>query len=103
SHAYQTLIDGHVQYNLECVGCHVTGYGKPGGSTVTHNADLQSVQCETCHGPGSKHAENPGAKGLITLAPDPQSCVSQCHHPPHIEGFDPVAKMDLVLGPGHGK
>ncbi|WP_104987800.1 multiheme c-type cytochrome [Sorangium cellulosum] len=103
AHAYATLQEDFKEYNLDCVSCHVTGYGKPGGSTVTHNAALQNVQCEECHGPGSLHAKDPEKKGLITLAPPPESCVSQCHHPPHVEGFDPVAKMQLVLGPGHGK
>ena len=101
--AYATLVEGFKEYNLECVGCHVTGYGKPGGSTVTHNDKLRDVQCEDCHGPGSLHADNPEDKTLIQLKPDPASCVSRCHHPPHVEGFDAVAKMDLVLGPGHGK
>ena len=103
SNAYETLEKDFKEYNLECVGCHVTGYGKPGGSTVTFVDGLKDVQCETCHGPGSKHVEEPEKPGLITLEPDPKSCVEQCHHPPHVEGFDPVAKMDLVLGPGHGK
>jgi hypothetical protein len=101
--AYATLQQDFKEFNLDCVSCHVTGYGKPGGSTVTHNASLQNVQCEECHGPGSLHAENPEKKGLIVLSPPPESCVSQCHHPPHVEGFDPVAKMELILGPGHGK
>jgi hypothetical protein len=101
--AYETLVKDFKEFNLECVGCHVTGYGKRGGSTVTHNSDLQDVQCEDCHGPGSLHAESPEDKTLIQLKPDPKSCVSRCHHPPHVEGFDAVAKMDLVLGPGHGK
>ncbi len=103
SHAYATLEEDFKQYNLDCVSCHVTGYGKPGGSTVTHNAKLQAVQCEECHGPGSLHAKDPGKKDLIVLAPKPESCVSQCHHPPHVEGFDAAAKIKLILGPGHGK
>lgn len=102
SRAYATLQKKFVEYNLECVGCHVTGYGKAGGSTVAHVDKLADVGCEVCHGPGSLHAERPDAKGLITRRPDPQGCVSECHHPPHVEGFDPVAKMQHVLGPGHG-
>jgi hypothetical protein len=101
--AYKTLVKGFKEYNLDCVSCHVTGYGKPGGSTVTHNDDLRGVQCETCHGPGSKHVDLPEDKALITLEPDPKSCVAECHHPPHVEGFDPKAKMELVLGKGHGR
>lgn len=103
AHAYETLVKDFKEYNLECVGCHVTGYGKPGGSTVTHNDELKDVQCEDCHGPGSLHVNDPDNPALIQLKPDPKSCVSRCHHPPHVEGFDPVAKMDLILGPGHGK
>jgi hypothetical protein len=100
--AYETLQAKFVEFNLECVGCHVTGYGQPGGSTVTHVQKLEDVGCETCHGPGSLHAESPEKKGLVARRPDPQACVSACHHPPHVEGFDPVAKMQHVLGPGHG-
>ncbi|MGB5504720.1 MAG: multiheme c-type cytochrome, partial [Polyangiales bacterium] len=54
-HAYRTLQERNKEYNLDCVGCHVTGYEQPGGSTVTHNLDLAlvNVGCESCHGPGA--------------------------------------------------
>jgi 2',3'-cyclic-nucleotide 2'-phosphodiesterase (5'-nucleotidase family) len=100
--AYKTLQDGFKEFNLDCVSCHVTGYDKPGGSTVTRNQKLQNVQCETCHGPGSLHAKDPKAKGLIVGAPKTDLCVG-CHHPPHVEGFDPKQKLPLILGPGHGQ
>jgi len=103
AHAYATLEKDFKEFNLDCVSCHVTGYGKPAGSTVTFVDKLKDVQCEECHGPGSLHAKAPQKKGLIILKPDPAGCVAQCHHPPHVENFDPVAKMELVLGPGHGK
>ena len=99
--AYATLSTEFKQFNLECVGCHVTGYEKPGGSTVTHVAGLQDVQCEVCHGPGSKHAAKPSDPTLLTGAPAASACL-QCHHPPHVEQFDPVARMKEILGPGHG-
>lgn len=102
AHAYSTLQKDFKEYNLDCVSCHVTGYGKPGGSTVTHNEKLQAVQCETCHGPGSLHVKDPDKKGLIVLKPEPATCVSECHHPPHVEGFDAAEKMKLILGKGHG-
>ncbi len=101
--AYATLQQRHKEYDLECVGCHVTGYGKPGGSTVTHNVGLQNVQCEVCHGPGSLHVDRPNEPDLVTLPLDPRFCVDACHHPPHVEGFDPVAKREVILGPGHGR
>ena len=101
SRAYATIADQFKEFNLECVSCHVTGYEQPGGSTVTHVEKLQNVQCEVCHGPGSKHVANPSDKAAIVAAPSPSLCLG-CHHPPHVEGFDPGAKLKEILGPGHG-
>ncbi|MGH7272519.1 MAG: multiheme c-type cytochrome, partial [Polyangiaceae bacterium] len=101
AHAYATLSVQFKEYNLECVSCHVTGYGKPGGSTVTHVDSLENVQCEVCHGPGGKHVENPTDPTRIIASPQAAQCL-ECHHPPHVEGFDAVAKMKEILGPGHG-
>ena len=101
AHAYATLSSQFKEYNLECVGCHVTGYEKPGGSTVTHVDKLRDVQCEVCHGPGSKHLLSPLDPDTIVAKPQASVCLS-CHHPPHVEHFDPVAAMHAILGPGHG-
>jgi hypothetical protein len=100
--AYLTLAKQFKEYNLECVGCHVTGYEKPGGSTVTVNESLRDVQCEACHGPGQAHAAAPEKKGLLAREPRPELCTTSCHHPPHVEGFDVERAKPLVLGPGHG-
>ncbi len=41
-----------------CISCHVTGYGVKGGFVDPKTSeDLLGVQCEACHGPGSKHKE----------------------------------------------
>jgi hypothetical protein len=100
--AYASLSRQFKEYNLECVSCHVTGYEKPGGSTVTKNESLRDVQCESCHGPGQAHVRIPEKKGLIARAPNLEICASSCHHPPHVEGFDAERAKQLVLGPGHG-
>jgi hypothetical protein len=102
SRAYATLATQFKEFNLECVGCHVTGYEQPGGSTVTHVDLLKDVQCENCHGPGSKHVADPTDHSLLVRRPDPSVCTG-CHHPPHVEAFDVVAKMQEILGPGHGR
>jgi hypothetical protein len=99
--AYATLADQDKQFNLDCVSCHVTGYGQPGGSNVTHVARLENVQCEVCHGPGSKHARDPKHVKAPTPKPKGDLCLG-CHHPPHVEGFDAEKKMADILGPGHG-
>ncbi len=103
SHAYKTLVDQAKEFNLDCVGCHVTGYDKPGGSTVTDvmSPNLKDVQCESCHGPGSAHIADPTTSVPVT-EPGEQVCTG-CHHPPHTDVFDFKARKDKILGPGHGK
>jgi hypothetical protein len=102
AHAYATLSKQFKEFNLDCVSCHVTGYDRPGGSTVTHVGDLEDVQCEVCHGPGSLHAAKPDKVKIPVAAPTTDVCLS-CHHPPHVHTFDAKAKMAEILGPGHGK
>ncbi|MDB4994872.1 MAG: Cytochrome c family protein [Myxococcaceae bacterium] len=102
AHAYATLSKQFKEYNLDCVGCHVTGYDLPGGSTVTHVAKLENVGCEVCHGPGSKHAASPKKVAIPIAKPQPDACLA-CHHPPHVHTFDAKQKMQEILGPGHGK
>lgn len=100
--AYATLARQSKEFNLECVSCHVTGYEAPGGSTVTHVENLTNVQCEVCHGPGSRHVASPADKTLISL-PKRTLCAEQCHHPPHVpHGWSVDDAWKLILGPGHG-
>jgi len=102
--AYATLARDHKQFNLECVGCHVTGYEAPGGSTVVRVEGLKDVQCEVCHGPGSLHAGDPSRRELIASAPKATLCASECHHPPHVNhNWDVVPAWQKILGPGHGR
>lgn len=101
SRAYETLASQFKEFNLDCVSCHVTGYEQPGGSTVTFVEKLKDVQCEVCHGPGSKHAAANDNR-FIVAHPKPELCLT-CHHPPHVEQFDATLKMGEIIGPGHGK
>ena len=100
AHAYKTLSTQFKEFNLDCVSCHVTGYDRPGGSTVTHVDDLKDVQCEVCHGAGSLHAAKPEKVKVPVPKPGGDVCLS-CHHPPHVHSFDPKAKMPEIFGPGH--
>lgn len=101
--AYSTLVKGNKQFNLDCVSCHVTGYEKPGGSTVTHVEGLKNVQCEVCHGPGSRHVAKADDQTLITKSPDRSLCATQCHHPPHVaDDWNVNEAWSHIVGLGHG-
>lgn len=103
-HAYASLVKGNTEFNLDCVGCHVTGYEKPGGSTVTHVTGLSDVQCEVCHGAGSEHSSNPGTPGLILRTPPRGLCAESCHRPPHVaDDWNVEAALPKIIGPGHGE
>lgn len=71
----------------KCYECHTTGYRKPGGF-VSYEAtpDLADVGCETCHGPGSLHAEY-GEPELITRTPSIEDC-QVCHSEERVGDFN---------------
>lgn len=100
--AYQTLVDRHKEYNLDCVGCHVTGYERPGGSTVSHVGALADVGCENCHGPGALHVENPSA-ALVNVHRDvtEETCL-HCHTPEHSDRFVYDVYRRMMITPEHG-
>ncbi len=101
--AYATLVTRERQFHLDCVGCHVTGFQRPGGSEVVQLQSLENVQCETCHGPGSEHARTAN-KAAILGVPAVSSCVQGCHHSPHERrDWDPLAARQRILGAGHGR
>ncbi len=75
SMAWQTLVDAKKDANVECVGCHVTGYKQAGGfQTDADAARLANVQCENCHGMGTTHEAYPTQARRITAA----TC-QRCH------------------------
>ena len=91
------------QFSLNCVSCHVTGYGQPGGATVTHNMGgaLVNVGCESCHGPGSAHNEDPASAPLPADVPE-TTCVT-CHNAEHSDRFQYRAYREAIRAPGHGR
>lgn len=45
-------------HDAECLACHVTGYGKPGGfQSIEKTPQLAGVQCEACHGAGQGYVK----------------------------------------------
>lgn len=103
--AWHTLEESGKQLDYECTSCHVTGWDKPGGATMAKTEGMVDVQCETCHGPGSLHAEAEGKekpKSLV-LKPADDLCATQCHTPQHSDTFQLQAYLRDVTGPGHGE
>ncbi|RJQ44996.1 MAG: cytochrome C554 [Nitrospiraceae bacterium] len=94
--------------DANCLKCHTTGYGKPGGfKSIADTPDLANVQCESCHGPGSEYnklmKENKEFKtadakkaGLIIPSEDEKGCLS-CHggDSPFTEKVDAKYKFDF--------
>jgi hypothetical protein len=100
--AYNTLVERNKQFDLSCVGCHVVGYNKPGGSTVTHVENLKDVGCESCHGPGEFHNKEPEKPGLVVTMTPESVCVS-CHNHEHSARFMYEAFRTMLKVPGHGE
>ena len=103
--AWQSLVHENKERDRSCVGCHSVGFLEPGGPcTTTHIVErgLQGVQCEACHGPGSRHIQTRAKKDIGH--PDENRCRA-CHHPPHIptqESFVLHERLQHILGDGHG-
>jgi len=67
----------------ECLKCHVTGFGKPGGFVSEETTPfLRYKQCEACHGAGQAHVNNPGdataRAAMIGYVKDKNVCI-ECH------------------------
>lgn len=77
----------------KCLGCHTTGYGEPGGFiNFSTTPEMVGVQCEMCHGPGSRYSKmmykkkgtykrEDFIKGGLTLPTDQNNvCTQKCHN-----------------------
>jgi hypothetical protein len=81
----------------ECLQCHATGYGQPGGFvSVEETPYLQNLGCESCHGPGSVHADSGDPAdivGDITVT----DC-ERCHNAERVDNFN---FKPLLFGGAH--
>jgi hypothetical protein len=88
----------------ECLPCHTTGYGKPGGFvSLEKTPELAGVGCEVCHGAGSEFTlkqfmsndnKNYQRKELVQVGlinpPTAKTCTELCHNEksPFFKPFD---------------
>jgi peroxiredoxin len=81
--AFHTLVTHGADKDPECVSCHVVGFGKPDGYTISPPApSLEDVGCESCHGRGGPHL----SPGLVKDGNYEPQCL-HCHDPQHSLGF----------------
>jgi DmsE family decaheme c-type cytochrome len=68
----------------KCVKCHQKQakayYDGPHGRLYDERAPARDLGCETCHGPGRSHDQDPGAKGRIAMFPRmaPREATAAC-------------------------
>ncbi|MHB8893617.1 MAG: multiheme c-type cytochrome [Candidatus Geothermincolia bacterium] len=77
----------------DCGRCHTTGYSAEGHQNglpgIVGTWRLDGVQCESCHGPGARHARS-SLRGDIITRPD--GCAS-CHRQESTEGIPLVGNF----------
>jgi len=91
SQAWQTLVTAKKDATPECIGCHVVGYKQAGGfQSGASTPQLTNVQCENCHGMGTKH-EAFGTTHQVTE----QVCIT-CHHGENDPEFNWEKKLPMI-------
>ena len=93
SHAWQTLVTNKKEATPECIPCHVVGYQKPGGfQTGADATKLANVQCENCHGMGTKHDAYPTTAARIS-----DKVCTTCHQGENDPAFVFSEKLPKVI------
>lgn len=85
--AWESLLVREATGDPECIGCHSTGFGEPGGFGELSPSKLRAfkgVQCESCHGPMRGHPEDPA----VISRPVTEASCTGCHDPANSPGFE---------------
>ncbi len=94
--AWKALVNRQATQNPECVGCHSTAWGEPGGNASTDPTAMftwKAVQCESCHGPLSEHVANPSQNHT---RPVTQATCLACHDPANSPQFNYTTYLQRV-------
>jgi hypothetical protein len=102
--AWDTLVREKVSTDLDCVPCHVTGFGRFNGFRRQDlTPTLKNVQCEVCHGPGKDHialiTEGRDRTSLpnMGLTPISSGMCTMCHKDHHDPEFNFATDVDFVV------
>ena len=85
--------------DVGCVRCHATAVESgPASTELSDYRTAESVGCESCHGPGGAHAENPQKDNIVGLGESCPVCVieavcTSCH----TSEWDPDWDLDRRL------
>ena len=83
--AYAALREVNKSFDPECLTCHTTGFGKPGGFiSEIDTPELKNVQCEMCHGIRLEHTQNPQGG----FAKEANAACGKCHVKKHSPKFN---------------
>ncbi len=85
--AMEVLYERGAEKDPECLTCHTTGFGLPGGWADLNSSNLRkfkAVQCEACHGPLAGHPED---TSVIPTPIQPSTCL-RCHDKPNSPDFN---------------
>jgi hypothetical protein len=82
--AWQTLVDEKKDATPDCIACHSVGYRQPGGFvSATRTPQLENVQCESCHGMGTRHDSYAAAHTTVA-----EGTCRACHNATTSPTFD---------------
>jgi hypothetical protein len=102
--AYRDIYERGEHRNPDCLGCHSTGFGVPGGFADPSDPSLLNVQCEACHGPMDKHvrdAQRPGLRPAGGRQVDEAVCRT-CHDAANSPEFNYAEYLPRISHPGVG-
>ncbi len=95
--AFSTLLGRGSEGDPDCMPCHTTGFLRPTGyAPASPRAYLRGVQCESCHGMGSLHEDDPSGRRLRDIPP-PSVCL-ECHIRGRDDHFDYGKSRKAVCG-----
>jgi YVTN family beta-propeller protein len=97
-------VEGDPQRAPDCLRCHVTGHGDPGGPFLDSFQPDEGVGCEACHGAGSGYLaeaimRDPRAAAQAGLKRVDRATCRSCHAGAHGRSFDYDLSSEMIVHP----